>query len=326
MSLLSLALLALPLAAAPSGGGGTDFRVTITGTVEFNGIGSGFLGTVAPDESVTLTFMVNSEDFINSASFPTRGYFIDESSWSLQFDSGSLDLENPYSGFGSMFVLRNNDPAVDGFFVSDNVNNFVGVPLDQVGGFGPFEHSFHVTYPGSFLGSLNIGGAVGTYDFTGLSVFNWTIDDGPFNPFGIEFEELTIERVYFKADVSEISLAAGGQQVMSLNAGVSNANSFYWVFGSVTGTTPGLDFGPGLNLPVNFDAYLKLTLFQVGLPNFGMFKGNLDACGRATATLTVPAGLDPTLAGAVLNHAYVGAEVFGVTDFTSEAISLLLVP
>jgi len=326
MSLLSLALCVLPLAAAPAGGAGTDFRITITGTVEFNGIGTGFLGTVGVNESATLTFLVNSEDFINSPNFPTRGYFIDESSWNLQFDSGSLDLENPYSGFGAMFVIRNNDPAVDGFLVSDNVDTPMGVPLDQPGVFGQFEHSFLVTYPGSFLGSLNIGGAVGTYDFTGLSVFNWTIDDGPFNPLGIEFAELKIERVNFKADVSEISLAAGGQQIMTLNAGEANANSNYWVFGSVTGTTPGIDFGPGLNLPLNFDPYFRLTLFQVGLSNFGMFKGNLDACGRATATLTVPAGLDPTLAGAVLNHAYVAAEIFGVTDYTSEAISLTLVP
>ena len=270
--------------------------------------------------------MVNSEDFLNSPSFPTRGYFIDEASWSLQFDNGSIDLENPYTGFGAMFVLRNNDPAVDGFLVSDNVDNPQGVPLDQIGGFGPFEHSFLVTYPGTFLNSLNIAGAVGTYDFTGLSVFNWTIDDGPFNPLGLEFQELKIERVNFKADVSEISLVAGGQQVMTLNAGDLNANSIYWVFGSITGTTPGLNFGPGLNLPLNFDPYFNLTLTQPGLSNFGMFRGTLDACGKATATLTVPAGLDPTLAGAVFNHAYVAAEVFGITDFTSNAITLTLTP
>jgi hypothetical protein len=70
-----------------------------------------------------------------------------------------------------------------------------GVPLDVTGGFGPFSDNFYVTYGGSTLSSLDIVDAEGTYDFTGLTVFNWTIDDGPFNPIGILFAELTIEVV-----------------------------------------------------------------------------------------------------------------------------------
>jgi hypothetical protein len=90
-------------------------------------------------------------------------------------------------------VIRNNDPAVDGFFVSTNVDNPAGLPLVPVGSLGHFANSFLVTYGGSTLSSLDLLGALGNYDFTGLSVFNWSVDDGPFNPLGIDFVSMTIE-------------------------------------------------------------------------------------------------------------------------------------
>ena len=34
--------------------------------------------------------------------------------------------------------------------------------------------------------------ALGTYDFTGIQVFNWTITDGPFDAMGLIFSEMTI--------------------------------------------------------------------------------------------------------------------------------------
>jgi len=90
------------------------------------------------------------------------------------------------------FVLRDNDPAVDGFLVSTNIEFPVGVPLSQAGSFGQFINATHVTYGGNLLSSLDLLNALGTYDFTGLTVFNWTIDDGPFNPVIIDFQDLTI--------------------------------------------------------------------------------------------------------------------------------------
>jgi len=93
------------------------------------------------------------------------------------------------------FVIRNNDPAVDGFMVSSGTGFPDGVPLNQAGGFGNFENAFHVTYEGTRLSSLDVLGAVGDYNFTGLSVFNWTIDDGPVNAMGILFSDMTISAV-----------------------------------------------------------------------------------------------------------------------------------
>jgi hypothetical protein len=325
MANFPIKLAALLLCAAPLSAG-TKYQVTISGIVEYNQIGSGFLGTVQANEGVVLSFRLDAENFLNSPNFPTRGYFIESPTWSLQFDSGSLNLQNPYSGFGAMFVLRNNDPAVDGFLVSDNVDNPFGVPLAQNGSFGAFDHSFMATYPGNFLPSLNIADAVGSYDFTGLSVFNWTIDDGPFNPLGMIFDEIKIEAIPLVSDIESLSLSSGGTQVMALNSGPGAANHFHWMFGSVTGTSPGLDLPGGLNLPLNFDVYLNLTLTKPNLGAFGNFFGQLNGDGKASATLTLPPGLDPGLAGVTFNHAYLSAAVLGVPDFASNAVSFVLTP
>jgi hypothetical protein len=164
------------------------------GTVEFNQIGSPPLGIVGAGESVTMTFLVDSDTWVDSSSFPTRGYVIDPSSFLLRFDSTGIGLQSPFpAGQTPYFVIRNDDPAVDGFLVSTSINNPIGVPLAQPGIFGQFIDNFYVTYLGTTLSSLGILDALGTYGFGGLTVFNWTIDDGPFNAMGIVFDELSIE-------------------------------------------------------------------------------------------------------------------------------------
>jgi len=183
---LLLACLAGPASA------GIDVTVTVRGTVEWNQVTTGPLAQLAVDDPVELGFRLDSDDFVDSASFPTRGYRIDETSFALVSGATTVGLQNPYPGT-PYFVLRDNDPAVDGFLVADSTDFPTGVDLEAAGGFGQFVNAFHVTYGGSLLGSLDLLDALGTYDFSGLSVYNWTVDDGPFNPIGIVFEELVIE-------------------------------------------------------------------------------------------------------------------------------------
>ena len=131
----------------------------------------------------------------------------------------------------------------------------------------------------------------------------------------------------FWADVETISLLSGGTQSFNLDAGVANAGSFYRVFGTFTGTTPGLDFGFGNILPLNYDDYFKITLNQPGLsPFFAGYKGFLSASGTAVASFHVPGPFDPSLAGVLFHHAFVSAEVVGFIDFASNAIPVMLVP
>jgi hypothetical protein len=126
--------------------------------------------------------------------------------------------------------------------------------------------------------------------------------------------------------VTSVSLSAGGQQGLDLDGGIGRANWFYWMFGSATGTAPGFSLAPGFALPLNFDGYFNLTLTKPGLGAFGNFLGQLDASGQATATLTVPPGVDPSLAGVTLHHAYLASAVLGQADFASRAVPVLLAP
>ena len=175
------------------------YVVDILGEVEFNQITTGELGDVSAGESVAMSLLLDAMDFADSSNFPTRGYPIlnDAFSLNLFFENGnSVSLQNPFpAGSTPFFVIRNDDPAVDGFFISTSVDNPFGVPLNQTGQFGQFSNDFMVTYTGDVLSSLSIEDAEGSYDFTGLSAFNWTINDGPFNAMGIEFNLMVISEV-----------------------------------------------------------------------------------------------------------------------------------
>jgi len=187
-------LLAAALAALAPAAAATTVKVTIHGTVAFNSITKAPFNTVTTGQGAVLSFLLDSDLFVNSPNFPTRGYAIDTSSFALAFDTVTVPLQSPFpAGQTPYFVIRNNDPAVDGFFVSTNVDNPADLPLAPVGSFGHFGNNFLVTYDGSTLPSLDLLDALGNYDYTGLSVFDWSVDDGPFNPLGIDFVSMSIE-------------------------------------------------------------------------------------------------------------------------------------
>ncbi len=139
-----------------------------------------------------MSFQVDAANFVDSTNFPVRGYEIIQPSFTLTIGGDTAGLA-PMQPFGSpYFVIRNDDPAVDGFFLGTNIDGFPnGVATDEPAAFDPtFSAIFSATYEGTRLDSLDILGAVGTYDFTGLSVFNWGLEDGPFQPMGFIFDRL----------------------------------------------------------------------------------------------------------------------------------------
>ena len=193
-----LALACAAFVVAAPAHAGTQVMVTITGEVEFNQINRPPMDAVGFGETATMRFVVDSDVFTDSEFFPTRGYHIDPWSYSLTFDSAAVELQDPFpAGQTPYFVIRDNDPAVDGFFTATNVNFpfGAGLPLNSSGIFGQFQDSFRVTYTGDTLPSLDILDALGTYDFTNLTVFGWTIEDGPFEAMFILFSQMTIEAV-----------------------------------------------------------------------------------------------------------------------------------
>ncbi|MFT6713694.1 MAG: subtilisin family serine protease [Planctomycetota bacterium] len=131
------------------------------------------------------------------------------------------------------------------------------------------------------------------------------------------------------SDIPTISVATGGTQHLSLNFGDAFAGQFYWLLGSASGTGPGLTIN-GQTLPLTApDPYFDLSVARLNQAPFLNSFGILDAEGRAKIDIVLPATFLPGLAGLVLNHASLAADVTGagvVVTATTAAESLTLVP
>ncbi len=186
-------------------------EVTLKGEVEFNLASSGPLSAVPAGQAVELTFRLDAADFLDSVSFNTRAYRIQNSSFALDLGAGVATLQNPFpAGQTPRFVLRESDPVADGFFLSLGTDNPVSVPLNLPGAFGQFGMQFNVSYTGNTLTTLDVLDAVGLYDFTGLTVFGMTITDGPFDVVGMIFESLEIASASVGTVINEVRIGQPG--------------------------------------------------------------------------------------------------------------------
>jgi len=77
-------------------------------------------------------------------------------------------------------------------------------------------------------------------------------------------------------------LSAGGVQSWSLNAGAAQASRPYWVFGSLSGISPGIPIGTVV-LPLNPDVYFNYTINH---PNQGPLVASLAFLGIVMWTTT----------------------------------------
>jgi len=126
------------------------------------------------------------------------------------------------------------------------------------------------------------------------------------------------------ADVFAISLATGGQQSITLDASSALAGGLYLTAGSANGTSPGIPLPGGLLLPLQPDAYFSLTLGS-GSPIAGAI-GTLDGNGMAQMSITLPAGLDPGLAGLHLDHAAVALDGTFAVALVTNPVPISLIP
>jgi hypothetical protein len=155
------------------------------------------------------------------------------------------------------------------------------------------------------------------------------------------FEEITVPGLYrydlvfepapdaaLTGDVDLISIASGGLQVLSLNAGPEYGFRFYFMVGSLTPVGQGLPIViDGVTVPLVFDAYTLLLLTNPGLQASLNFVGSLSGSGQAQALVAIPPGLSPVLAGLTFHHAYVLVDIVDkVIDFASNAETLTLMP
>jgi len=130
----------------------------------------------------------------------------------------------------------------------------------------------------------------------------------------------------FAVDRTTLSLSAGGTATFDIETSIGMGAWFYLILGSATGTAPALPLGGGVELPLVYDDYFALLLNTPGAVPFPSIRGFLDHNGRAQARLIVPPGVDPSLAGVQLWHAYAATGDGLSFGFASEAEVFTLVP
>jgi len=256
---------------------------------------------------------------------------------------GPVQLFFPVNGLVSSSLSFGATPAAA---ASAMVAQLVG--LDPTGDFGLLQEDGDVflvvnRLPGeSSLQVTNLPGILGTSNDSGTSITITTVPvdadcDGDLQ---IDYFELLAGTLF---DVNDngvmdpcearliaapgtLSLAAGGTQDFTLNAGADNAGALYWILGSASGTAPGLLVAHGVLLPLNVDPYFFFTLTNPLAPIYTDFVGFLDAGGDATAALTLPPASVPSLVGVSLHHSAALAQVLGEIQFASNATLTLLIP
>ena len=127
-------------------------------------------------------------------------------------------------------------------------------------------------------------------------------------------------------DYAAVSLANGGQQKLLLGAGQDSASNLYLVAGTASGTHPGTAW-EAVQIPLNLDAYTLYSISHAGSPPLLGTFGVLDASGAASASILIPLGSNPSLAGVKLHHAYVTlSPVTAAVVSVSHALPLELLP
>ena len=127
---------------------------------------------------------------------------------------------------------------------------------------------------------------------------------------------------HMSADVTSIPIAVGGAQTLSIDAGPAFSNKPYWIFGSITGTTPGVSLN-GIHIPLNLDIYTQLAMQNVtSNPPFRGFRAVLDAAGGATAQFLVPPKV--LSAGFSMHHSCVVFDASGRFYCATNPVPLVL--
>jgi hypothetical protein len=125
-------------------------------------------------------------------------------------------------------------------------------------------------------------------------------------------------------DATELIATTGGEINFKLDASSAFSGRFYVIFGSVTGTEPGLPLSPGVVIPINWDPFTQLVINMLASPAFTDFTGNLDGSGKATANLNSYGSLPPGAVGLVMSYAY--ALMDYPFDFASNPVNIVILP
>ncbi|MCZ6596038.1 MAG: hypothetical protein O7B99_00200 [Planctomycetota bacterium] len=295
--------------------------------------GGGFSVTVLPGETVDYQVVGRLTDNLNEGLAAFR--------FDLEFDGGGLpQADAPTSGIMLNFTnpLGWSNPAGFGGTLKDGKLLQIGGAQNTINNSFPVDPSggiiTGVAWPGSVetlvTGSFQAPFIPGNYT---LSIANpeanvirqgetgnpfWACD---YAPLGLTVNlDVTVISV-LDVDVPSISIATGGTQNFSLDAGVANAGRTYFLAGTTSGTSPGTSVG-GITVPLNSpDPYLDFIIANPNQPPLFMAVATLDSQGKASASFMLPPGTP--YVGFELDHAYV---LLAPIDFASNSVHLSLLP
>ncbi len=199
---------ALLLCATSSSQAGVTVEVTATGTVTFKDFLSPPLSFVQVGETATLTFRTDSEAFLGDGPSSQRAYVLDDTSFTLAFETESFGLDLGHQI--PHLVVRNDDAHVDGFFLRGAAGSRVGLFLDAIAVFGKPRLVLDLQTGVSTLGSTSLLDALGTYDEGDFGSASFHLADSFWVPMTIAFRELTITAV--GSDRTDEGEAQGGSQ------------------------------------------------------------------------------------------------------------------
>jgi hypothetical protein len=177
-------------------------NISATGTVVFNGVNGAPLDGVNGGETATVSFTVDSDNFIDGVPGDLRSYVIDPMSFVLSF-SGGVSVGLVAAPPDCYFTIVDGFPVSDGFFVSTSIVSPGGVPLEQE----PVQFNLDLGYDGSLLQSLDIHEAKGVYGFDLLTRFAFNLwEVFPDNVrMDIDFQQMTIANEPVSVDASSWS-------------------------------------------------------------------------------------------------------------------------
>ncbi|WP_077037947.1 PEP-CTERM sorting domain-containing protein [Pelomonas sp. KK5] len=159
---------------------GNDYKVTLTSTVSEVDSQTGIANLIPKGSTVQMSFLLNSTNYQNDPQWPTRGYVVDMSTVSFAANGVAITVDPAKGSTGNTlpvyFVLRNNDPKVDGVFLANNTTTDTDFTAHVAGMGTDFQFNFHETWlGGTQFNSLNIADNTGSWGSKNLSVYEFDL-------------------------------------------------------------------------------------------------------------------------------------------------------
>jgi hypothetical protein len=189
-----------------------------------------------------------------------------------------------------MLAAGTPNPAVDYYLGQEKASVPAAPQTNLVGLFSQHPIPFHLPagsqwFVGAIADPANVVVELDETNNTNWFALSFDVDAPTGCPIVLEFDAPGSQGTEIFASGS-----AGGSFALDITA-PCNANDFYAILISVSGTTPGLPLPNGMVLPIIYDFATRIGLDLLNIPPFIAFAGLLDGDGRGSATFAPPPGL-----------------------------------